>query len=104
MISGTAIIVAAVMVYGVAVKPRQTSTQPQPQPSAEAAIPPTSQPVTSSPQQTQPPVEAAIPPTSQPVTSSPQQMQPPLLTPADLRFSVETENDVVVVRGPPSLR
>jgi hypothetical protein len=26
--------------------------------------------------------------------------QPPLLTPADLRFSVETENGVTVVRGP----
>lgn len=83
LILGVAVIVAALIVYGVTFKPRPTSapTPLQPQPSYEAAIPPASQPAPPPPQQPQPSFEAAIPPASQPV-APPRQSPSPVPAPA----------------------
>jgi hypothetical protein len=74
MITGVAVIVAAAIVYGVAIKPRQTSTSTQPQFPVQAVAPMASQPVAPSPQQ--PPAQTAASAPSQP-TAQPQQSQLP---------------------------
>jgi len=74
MISGVAFIVAAAIVYGVAVKPRQTSTPTQPQFPVQAVAPIASQPIAPSPQQ--PPAQTAASAPSQP-TAQPQQSPSP---------------------------